>query len=119
MKLDEAEKLIQAALKLKPGEGYIEDSLGWMYYLRGNYKKARSILEKAVSMKPDEPVILDHLGDVYMKLGDLAKAYEFYQKAAQANPANVDKKIVDSIKQKIENLSQEEIIKKRFPATNK
>ena len=32
--LNEAERLIQTALALKPDAGYIIDSLGWVYYKR-------------------------------------------------------------------------------------
>ncbi|MBI2645736.1 MAG: tetratricopeptide repeat protein, partial [Deltaproteobacteria bacterium] len=115
-KLDEAEALIKKALALKPGEGYVEDSLGWLYYVQGKYKKAKDILEKAVQMRSDEAVILDHLADTYLKLGETEKAYLTYQKAMNAKP---DRKTTDAIKQKLEKLSENEVIKKRFPAKNK
>ncbi len=115
MKMNEAEKLIKEALKIKPGEGYIEDSLGWLYFQKGQYKKSLVMLEKAANLKPEEAVILEHLADNYIKLGKLEKAYEFYQKASQSNP---DKKTSDSIQQKIDSLSREEIIRKRFPAVS-
>ena len=33
--LDEAERLVKEALKYKPNDGYITDSLGWVYYKKG------------------------------------------------------------------------------------
>ena len=39
-RLDEAEKLVRQALRYKPDEGYIIDSLGWIYYRRGEFDKA-------------------------------------------------------------------------------
>jgi len=79
--LDEAERLIKEALKHKPDDGYITDSLGWVYYQKGDYKKALAILEKAVELVPDDPVILEHLGDAHLKLEDKQKAVEYYRRS--------------------------------------
>ena len=72
--LDEAEQLIRKALEHKPGDGYITDSLAWVYYKRGQYEKALPLLEQAASLVPDDPIVKEHLGDVYNKLGMTEKA---------------------------------------------
>ena len=77
--LDEAETLIQTALRLKPDDGYITDSLGWVNYKKGNYHQALKYLKKAVELVPEDPIILEHLGDVYLKLGDREKALKYYR----------------------------------------
>jgi len=79
--LDEAERLIKEALKHKPDDGYITDSLGWVYYKKGLYDLALTYLLKAVSIVPDDPIMLEHLGDTYLKLGDSANALKYYKKA--------------------------------------
>lgn len=79
--LDEAEILIQTALKIKPDDGYITDSLGWVYFKRGQYSQALKWLNKAVQLIPDDPVILEHLGDVYLKMEYKEKALNFYQRS--------------------------------------
>jgi predicted Zn-dependent protease len=79
--LDEAEILIQTALSIKPNDGYITDSLGWVYYKRGNYSQALEWLSKAVKLIPDDPVILEHLGDVYLKMDSKEKALNYYQRS--------------------------------------
>jgi len=79
--LDEAEMLIQSALKIKPNDGYITDSLGWVYFKRGNYSQALEWLTKAVKLVPDDPVILEHLGDVYLRMDSREKALSFYQRS--------------------------------------
>ena len=79
--LDEAEMLIQSALKIKPNDGYITDSLGWVYYKRGDYSQALKLLIKAVSLIPDDPVILEHLGDVYYQMDSKAKALNYYRQS--------------------------------------
>jgi len=79
--LDEAERLIKAALKQKPDDGYITDSLGWVYYKKGLFDKALKYLEKAVSIVPDDPIILEHLGDIYLKISNKKKALQFYKRS--------------------------------------
>ena len=79
--LDEAEMLIKEALIHKPDDGYIIDSLGWVYYKKGLYEKALEFLLKATHLVPDDATILEHLGDVYIKTNDKKKALETYQKS--------------------------------------
>lgn len=83
--LDEAETLIRSALRIKPDDGYIKDSLGWVYYKRGEYDLALEWLSKAVKLVPDDPVILEHLGDVYLKMDSKEKALQYYQRSLQKN----------------------------------
>ena len=96
--LDKAEKLIKKALKIKPGDGYIIDSLGWVYFRKGQYKKALVKLEEAVILSPEDPVITYHLGDAYFKSNQPEKAVKMYKKALQLDPTKVE------IKEKIESI---------------
>jgi tetratricopeptide (TPR) repeat protein len=79
--LEEAENLVQKALTLKPDDGYITDSLGWVYYKQGRYQEALTLLLKAAELVADDPVVLEHVGDAYRKLGDKSKALEYYRKS--------------------------------------
>jgi tetratricopeptide (TPR) repeat protein len=88
VRLDEAEALIQRALKKKPMTGYVIDSLAWVYYKRGEYKKAQEYFEKALSLEFEDPVMFDHVGDTYKKLGDLKKAAEYWKRALELEPEN-------------------------------
>ncbi len=102
--LDEALELVQKALKLKPDSGYITDSLGWVYYRKGEYEKAVTELEKAMELAPDDPLITEHLGDSYFKVNLVKKALELYERALQLNPKedqlNRLKKKIEKIKEK-------------------
>ncbi len=89
--LEEAESLIQRALKEKPEDGYITDSLGWVYYQQGQYEKAAQLLERAVRLAPDDPIILEHMGDAYRKLGRDKEALEFYRRSLEKKAAADDK----------------------------
>ncbi len=86
--LNEAERLVKEALKIRPDDGYIMDSLGWVYFKKGLYDKSLEILEKAVSLVPNDPSILEHIGDVHQKLNNDEKALEFYQRAIQSGANN-------------------------------
>lgn len=79
--LDKAEQLIRTALLLEPDNGYYVDSLGWLYYVRGNYRKAVEQLEKASELAAGDPVILEHLGDAYWSLQSYRKALAAYEKS--------------------------------------
>jgi pentatricopeptide repeat protein len=84
--LDEALKLVQKAMTLKPNMGYITDSLGWVYFKLGQYEKALVELEKANQLTPDDPIITEHLADSYFKLNRIEKAIELYEKALKLDP---------------------------------
>ncbi len=77
--LEIAEELIREALKYKPDDGYILDSLGWVYFQREEYEEALRYLIQAADMVPDDPVILEHVGDAYFKLNDFNNALKYYQ----------------------------------------
>jgi len=79
--LDEAESLIREALKYKPDDGYITDSLGWVLYKKGLFQEALIYLEKAVQLTSDDPIILEHLGDAYLKVDDIENALKYYQES--------------------------------------
>lgn len=65
----EALRLIAKASALRPEDTAITDSLGWAYFLSGDYEKAVSTLEKAVELEPVEATISEHLGDAYWRAG--------------------------------------------------
>jgi tetratricopeptide (TPR) repeat protein len=79
--LDEALTLLQKALALKPGDGFITDSLGWAHYRKGDVDRALAFIQKAYGMVPGEPTITEHLGDVFLKRNERAKALKFYREA--------------------------------------
>lgn len=79
--LAKALQYISRAVELKPDNGYIRDSLGWVYYQSGEYEKAKGSLEMAVELAPDDPAILDHLAEIYLALKQPEKAEAAWRKA--------------------------------------
>ena len=102
MNLDIALRYIKKAVELKPDNGFIRDSLGWVYYRLGRLEEARIELEKALELEPDDPSIHDHLGDVYRSLHKYDKAHKAYRQALKLF-ANSDKKA--SVEKKIRELN--------------
>lgn len=79
--LDKALEYIQKANTLKPDNGFILDSLGWVYFRMGDLEQAGNELERAIALEPDDPNINDHLGDVYQAAGQREKARHAWRKA--------------------------------------
>ncbi|MBW1786453.1 MAG: tetratricopeptide repeat protein [Deltaproteobacteria bacterium] len=91
IRLDEAMKLIKRALAIKPESGYILDSLGWVYFQKGQYGEALGYLEKAAIATPDDPTINEHLGDTYLKMERHGEAIDAYKKALSLEHPDSDK----------------------------
>ena len=87
------------AVELEPDDGYITDSLGWVYYRLGDYEKAVIYLERAVELKPQDPVINDHLGDAYWKVQRHHEARFQWRRALSLEP---ESDVVPEIEGKIQ-----------------
>ncbi len=100
--LDRGLDLIRKAVDLRPGDGYIVDSLGWAYYRLGRFPEAVTELERAVSLKPDDAVLNDHLGDAYWRAGRKLEATFQWTQARDLKPdpdvlAQVQKKLSEGL----------------------
>ncbi len=94
--LKEALTLAERADILKPGNGYIIDTLAWIHFHLGDLKKALALLEQAADLSNNDPVVLDHLGDVLAKLGRNQDALIAYRRALErgfTNPEELNEKI--------------------------
>lgn len=98
--LEEALKMIERAVTLRPSDGYITDSLGWVHYMMGNYKESIPYLERAVELLPYDSTINDHLGDAYWYVGRKMEAKFQWERAY--NYAE-DDKMKEYLTRKMEN----------------
>ena len=85
-RFDEAIGYIRKAVDARPEDGYIVDSLGWAYYLRGEFPAAVAELERAVELRPVDPVINDHLGDALWRVGRRLEAEFQWRRALSLEP---------------------------------
>lgn len=81
--LKEALQMIKRALRLKPGSGYIIDSLGWVYFRLGDLEKAQRYLLQALELEPHDPTIHEHVAELYERLGQKQKALRHYKKSLE------------------------------------
>ena len=87
IKLDEAEKLIAISIAQEPENGAYLDSMGWVFFKRGDLQHALEFLKKAAGRERDA-VISEHLGDVYVKLGQMDLALQRYEEAVKMDSDN-------------------------------
>ncbi|MDX8395570.1 MAG: tetratricopeptide repeat protein [Mariprofundaceae bacterium] len=91
IKLDEAEVLILKALSQRPNDGYILDSMAWVYFKRGNYDKAIENQKKALIKTSDDPVMHEHMGDILWRKNQHKEAISSWGKSLQFKHEHPDK----------------------------
>ncbi|NPB05444.1 MAG: tetratricopeptide repeat protein [Aquificae bacterium] len=104
--LDEAEKLVKKALELDPDSPYAADSLGWIYFKKGDYERAKLWLERALEKLPDDPVVNAHYGELLLKMGRPCEAKEYLLKAREELSLRVREPEV-GIRERVEKLLEE------------
>jgi len=82
--LQRATVMLETAVHAQPENQAYRDSLGWVYYRLGDFKRAQIELEKAAAGKETDGVILDHLGDTYLQLQNKTKARQLWKDAIKA-----------------------------------
>ncbi len=105
IRLDEAEALVQRALKEEPFSGAYLDSLGWIYFKQGKLAASETTLRKAVERESHDATIHSHLGDLYAKMGrgDLAAAEweKSLNEWRRSLPADVEPEKVAELEKKL------------------
>lgn len=79
--LDKAYEYISRAIKLRPNDGFIRDSLGWYYYKKRDLKKALQQIKIAWEQTKNDMVIAKHLAIIYQELKDYEMAKKYYKEA--------------------------------------
>ncbi|MCK6595003.1 MAG: tetratricopeptide repeat protein [Bacteriovoracaceae bacterium] len=79
--LDLAYTYISKAVKLRPEDGYIRDSMAWYFYKVGKYDQALIEANKAYELVNNDVTITKHLGMIYEKLNRFDRAKAFYTQA--------------------------------------
>jgi len=92
IELEKARKMAEFAVQLDPDNSAYLDTMGWVYFKLGDYRKAASYVEKALAerRKSDgsSATLDEHLGDIYEKLGENEKAVDQWRKALMEDPGN-------------------------------
>ncbi len=61
--------MLETAAHLRPEDGEIVDSLGWVMLRQGDADQAVGMLERAAELEPADATINAHLGDAYWAVG--------------------------------------------------
>ena len=77
-KIDKAILMLKKAYAERSNDPYIIDSIGWGFYLIGDYLKAEVFLKKALELMPYDPIVNDHYGDILWKLDRKIQARYFW-----------------------------------------
>ena len=105
IRLDEAEALVQRALKEEPFNGAYLDSLGWIYFKENKLAASESTLRKAVQHESHDATIHSHLGDVYAKTGRSELAAVEWEKSLmewrRSLPADIESDKVAELEKKL------------------
>jgi len=79
--LDEALELIQRAVAIEPDSGAYLDSLGWVYFRKGDLEQAEHWLRMAVEKGATDGTVLAHLGEVLLRRGKKDEGLELLRRA--------------------------------------
>ena len=88
--LADAQRMVERALELDPGNPAYIDSLGWVYYQQGDHRRALEQLQRAARLLPGDGTVQEHLGDVLRALGNVTEARSAYQRALAAGEDNAE-----------------------------
>ncbi len=91
-KIQEAIIMLNKAYNQKKNDPFIIDSVGWGYYLIGDFVNAESFLRKAIQLMPKDPIVNDHYGDVLWMLNRKIQAKYYWESAIQSKDAEDDMK---------------------------
>lgn len=88
MKLNEAKKLLEAALKETPDAPEILDSMAWALYKLKDYQNAKKYILRSLELykqrgKGDDAVLLNHAGDIFFALGEKKQACDYWRRAIE------------------------------------
>lgn len=91
--------MIRKAVQKDSKNANFLDTMGWIYYMLGEYDLAEKYILESIALNASSAVVQEHLGDIYKAMKQMEKAKTQYKKALDLNPSS------ESIKQKLENLN--------------
>lgn len=101
-RVDQGAEMLARAFAADPGNGNIQDSVGWAQFRQGQYEAAVETLEGAVNKLPGNATIVDHLGDAYWQVGRRREAEWQWTRVLTLDPnpeqrAEVEQKLAQGL----------------------
>jgi tetratricopeptide (TPR) repeat protein len=107
--LEEAESMVEKAVKSDPTNGAYLDSLGWVYFKQNRLTLAEEYLKKAIIFVNSDSSIHDHMGDLYFKTKRYDDARNEWNKSIQLS---TEQEETDKVKKKLDELKTTRAAKK-------
>jgi pentatricopeptide repeat protein len=86
-RIEEGISLLEKALKLRPDDPFILDSMGWANFRAGRLTEAAEYLKRAYGLRAD-PEIAAHLGEALWSAGKRDEARAVWQGSLKEHPDN-------------------------------
>jgi tetratricopeptide (TPR) repeat protein len=96
--LVQAREYLESAAAQRPDDAHIIDSVGWAYYLAGDFQTAVAKFEQAVEMLPDDATVNEHLGDAYWRVGRETEARFQWERALTFKP---EQEVAEQLREKL------------------
>ena len=90
IQLERALKMVKISIDADSLNSSYLDTIGWVYYMLGNYSEAKFYLVKAIEVGGESAVMLDHLADIEFKLGNRERAVELWRNALELEPSKTE-----------------------------
>lgn len=84
--IEEAFTLAKIAREQRPKDPNVLDTMGWVYYQKGNYLNALSELEESLKRNPESPLASFHYGMALYRNQKFEQARQFFKKALDLDP---------------------------------
>lgn len=86
IELDRAEELALKAIELAPENAAYLDTIGWVYYKKGDYEQARRYIRASIDTGEASAEVFEHMGDVYEQLDNMTEAQKWWKQALDLDP---------------------------------
>ena len=96
--LPQAREYLENASAQRPDDAHIIDSVGWAFYLSGDFKSAVEKFEHAVELMPDDVTVNEHLGDAYWRIGRTTEARYQWERVLTFKP---EKDVAEGLREKL------------------
>lgn len=88
IQINRALEMATKAVAAQPDNTSYLDTIGWVYFRLGDYKKAEQYIKRALEKGEVSAVVHEHLGDVYYKMNDIERAMEEWKIALKMDETN-------------------------------
>ncbi len=88
-RIEDAYEMSKRSLEHEPTNPSFLDTLGWIYFKKGNYNKAYEYVKASIENGSTSATVFEHMGDIYEKLGDSENAREWWTRSFETDPERI------------------------------